>query len=280
MKFAVLITCYNRVDKTMICLRHLFDARLVADWSFDVWVNDDGCTDGTKVRVLREFPMIHFVKGSGHDYWCGGMRRSWRAAAQHFDYDGYLWLNDDTAVKPYVFEMLFGREGCGVNAEILVAATCGEDGVATYGGEDDSGFVVPDGTWRRIRQMNGNIVWVPRVVYKKLGNFPGYLTHALGDCDYSRRANTEGVPVMLAPHYGGVCEKNARIPAWKDPTMSLAARLKSLYSPLSGGEPRVLFRYCLEHDGFVTAMKLLVTNHLQACFPRLCAKKRRSRNNG
>lgn len=266
MKFAILITCFNRVEKTLECLRHLYAARLWRGMSFDVWLNDDRCTDGTGEKVVRDFPSVNIVQGSGHDYWCGGMRRAWDAASRHFDYDGFLWLNDDTMLNVDALEMLLGHDD---GKSILVGAVCSNSGKATYGGEDEKGFVTPDGTWHKLRQMNGNVVWVPKHVFKMLGNFPEYLTHSLGDSDYSRRAVECGISVFLSPCFVGICEANDRIPAWKNPSAQLVKRIKSLYSPLGGSEPPVLFRYCMKHDGWPTAVKLLITCHIRAMFPKL-----------
>jgi len=264
MKFAVLITCFNRVEKTLECLRHLYLCRLPDGVEFDVWLNDDGCTDGTGERVSKVFPTVNIIKGSGHDYWCGGMRRVWNAAARYFDYDGYLWLNDDTMVNADALEMLLAERS---GEKILVGAVCGKDGRATYGGEDSNGFVIPDGTWHRLRQMNGNVVWVPRSVFLRLGNFDRYWTHAYGDGDYSRTANEKGIGVYLTPAFIGVCEKNSRLVDWRNPDVPLIKRLKSLYSPLGYAQPIQMFRYCTKHDGIIYAIKLVIHNHLTALFP-------------
>lgn len=270
MKFAVLMTCFNRVETTLECLRHLFATRLPDSASFDVWLNDDGCTDGTSERVSKEFPMINVVKGSGCDYWCGGMRRVWDEASKHFDYDVYLWLNDDTMLNEDALEVLLSSSTA--NDSILVGAVCGRDGTATYGGEKAAGFYPPDGTWASIVQMNGNIVSVPRSVFNRLGNLPDYMTHSLGDCYYSRLAVKMGIPVLLSPAFIGVCEKNERIPAWKREDVPLAKRLKSLYSPLGGSEPKVVFRYRAKMFGVTMAAKVVLSNHLRAMFPGLWRK--------
>ena len=173
-------------------------------------------------------------------------------------------MNDDTMLNENALEIVLAQRG---REKILVGAVCGKDGKATYGGEDTKGFVIPDGTWHRLRQMNGNVVWVPRSVFRRLGNFPVFLTHSLGDCDYSRRAVEGGIDVLLSPSFIGVCEANTRIPVWKNPDAPLVNRFKSLYSPIGGSEPGVLFRYCLMHDGLFIAIKLLIGNHLRVLLP-------------
>ena len=268
MKFAVLITCFNRVDTTLECLQHLFVATLPRGFSFDVWLNDDGSTDGTTEHVIKNYPSVNLIKGSGHDYWCGGMRRAWSVAARACNYDGYLWLNDDTMLKENAFEVIFNAETQRWKDVILVGAVCGKDGEATYGGENGDGFYLPDGTWSSIIQMNGNIVFVPRSVFNRLGNFPDYMTHSLGDSYYSRLAVKVGIPVLLSPGFIGVCEKNLNVPAWKREDVPLLRRLKSLYSPLGGSEPMVVFRYRSKMFGVMEATRVVLSNHLRMLFPR------------
>ena len=274
MKIAVLMTCYNRVEKTLECLQYLYTAKLPQGVSFDVWLNDDGCTDGTGEKVAMEFSAVNIVKGSGRDYWCGGMRRVWNEASEHFDYDGYLWLNDDTMLNEDVFEIFFGAESVRYRNSILVGAICSKDGKTTYGGEKQDGFYPPDGTWAAIVQMNGNVVWIPRSVYKQIGNFPDYLTHTLGDSYYSRTAVKCGIPVLLSPIFIGRCERNVSMPAWKREDVPFLARLKNLYSPLGGSEPGVVFRYRAEMFGIWVAMRVVITNHLRAFFPRFWRERK------
>lgn len=38
---AVLMTCYNRVETTLRCLRGLFAQKLPEDVTLDAWLNDD-----------------------------------------------------------------------------------------------------------------------------------------------------------------------------------------------------------------------------------------------
>lgn len=267
MKFAVLMTCHNRVETTLECLAHLSAA--AKGHEYDVYLNDDGSTDGTGARVAADYPNVKIIRGSGRDYWCGGMRRAWSAAASSgVDYDGYLWLNDDTFLFPDGLRMLFAAPD--PDRTICVGAICSRDGkTATYGGEDArKGFLPPNGHWQALRQMNGNVVWVPRAVFARLGNLDRHWTHAMGDVDYSRTAVERGIPVLLTPQFTGSCERNERLAPWRDPRVPLLVRLKNLYSPLGYGEPYNMFRYCWRHDGPVTAILVWLSLHWKVLFPR------------
>lgn len=50
---ATILTCFNRKDKTLSCLRHLYDAQDYYNLKSEnkinvsVYITDDGCTDNT-----------------------------------------------------------------------------------------------------------------------------------------------------------------------------------------------------------------------------------------
>ena len=80
----MLVTVFNRCDITIQGLRRLYVAiaALPGDYFFDVYLTDDGCTDGTPKAVAAEFPDIHIVQGDGSLFWGGGMRLAWKAAVE------------------------------------------------------------------------------------------------------------------------------------------------------------------------------------------------------
>ena len=96
-RIAVLMACHNRVETTLCCLERLF-TNIVAD--LDVWLVDDGSSDGTGARVKERFPSVNVIRGTGSLYWARGMRLAWeRAVESHEHYDYFLWLNDDVVLR-------------------------------------------------------------------------------------------------------------------------------------------------------------------------------------
>ena len=108
---AAILTCFNRKEKTLSCLRHLYHALSQDDTTaLTVYLTDDGCTDGTAEAVRNQFPDkdIHILQGTGSLYWAGGMIFAWKEALKQRDaYDFYLLLNDDSFVKDNVFKELY-----------------------------------------------------------------------------------------------------------------------------------------------------------------------------
>ena len=70
---AVLMTVYNRREKTLKCLRNLFNQRIPTDFSLDVYLTNDGCKDGTPEALRSEFPQVRIIEGDGSLFWNRGM---------------------------------------------------------------------------------------------------------------------------------------------------------------------------------------------------------------
>ena len=92
---AVIMTCHNRRDSTLLCLKALYRQNPGEEIQVEVYLLDDGSTDGTSGAVKSEYPEVHVLNGDGSLFWNRGMHESFAAAIQKgFDY--YLWLNDDS----------------------------------------------------------------------------------------------------------------------------------------------------------------------------------------
>ena len=267
MQIAVLMTCYNRVETTLSSLRHLYATKLPEGVSFDVWLNDDASPDETGVKVKLAFPCVNVITGSGHDFWCGGMRRVWDAASKTCRYDGYLWLNDDTMLDVCALELLTER----VDGIVVGATQDATRTVTTYSGRGADGTrLEPNGEFQPCYAINGNAVFVSAKVFNVLGNFPAYLTHGIGDYDYAFRAKRVGFPIVLARRHVGLCAAKSAYAAWRNPDVSFSKRWKNLYSPIGGPEPHVFFRYNLVNFGFFVALRHWISQHTRVFFPRLC----------
>ena len=69
---AVILTCFNRKEKTVNCIRKLKAQENVEDIVF--LVVDDGSKDGTREAIEQLPYLVKILKGSGNFYWAGGMR--------------------------------------------------------------------------------------------------------------------------------------------------------------------------------------------------------------
>jgi GT2 family glycosyltransferase len=246
-RIAVLMTCYNRREKTLACLRALKEAsRATAGiHDTDVYLVDDGCTDGTADAVTRSFPDVRIVMGTGELYWCGGMRLAWREAAKRH-YDAYVWLNDDVVLFEEALTSLldtFERQKAVTGVYGIVVGSMVDSGGSkvTYGAVNKQGPIEPTREPLPVTHFNGNLVLVSAEAFDVLGNLSSWYRHGFGDMDYGCRAKAAGVPVWLAAGYAGVCNTNPP-PRWCSPKLSLWNRLKALHAP-TGCPPWELARF-------------------------------------
>jgi GT2 family glycosyltransferase len=242
-KIAVLLTCHNRKDKTLTCLEALLKNTIPIGYSLEVFLLDDGSTDGTSQAVHDSYSQVNIIKGDGNLFWNRGMRVAFSAAMKKgFDY--YLWLNDDTLLYPTAIQSLLETS---VNLKIkyaqsviVVGATEDEKGGRlTYGG------VVRASRWKRTaftlikpsevpvecETMNGNCVLIPDEVAQAVGGMEPEFAHAMGDLDYGLRARETGFFVWVMPGYAGTCANNPTSGSFNDPSLSVILRLRKMLQP-------------------------------------------------
>ncbi|PHK28356.1 hypothetical protein VF13_40810, partial [Nostoc linckia z16] len=105
-KIAVLITSHNRKEKTVACLHALFNCSIPTGYQINIFLVDDGSTDGTAEKVMFTFPAVRIINGNGDLYWNRGMHLAWRTALKSDTYDYFLWLNDDVTLFKTALEQL------------------------------------------------------------------------------------------------------------------------------------------------------------------------------
>jgi GT2 family glycosyltransferase len=236
---AVLMTCHNRCEATLACLRSLFGQR-TANLGLSVFLVDDGSSDGTAETVAKEFSKVNVIQGNGHLYWSGGMRLAFDVATRE-DADFHLWLNDDVVLDRDAIGLLLStyeetqrrRPG----PTIVVGAVMDPiSGTTTYSGLRRRSawhplrfeFVDPGPVPKLCDTMSGNVVLISRDAFEKLGAIDPAFVHTMGDCDYGLRLARIGGGVWLAAQHVGTCSRGDRLPHPAD--CSVIDRLRDIGS--------------------------------------------------
>lgn len=224
---AVIMTCFNRKEKTLSCLRHLYGAQEYYNShtgkciKLALYLTDDGCTDGTASAVKEAFPSqdITVQRSEGDLFWARGMNLSWKVAAgSDTQWDYYLLLNDDTDMTEECFSELLSTQLYSVShdgKEALVSgiiASKEDHNEITYGGEilltkftAKLQRLYPSKEPQRCDWTNANILMVPDSLFRKVGLFYPYL-HSCADSDYSVMARKAGFPVYVTAKVCGYCD--------------------------------------------------------------------------
>jgi glycosyltransferase involved in cell wall biosynthesis len=248
---AVLITCFNRRETTLRCLRALYEQQLPAGVSLRVLLTDDGSSDGTGDAVRMEFPQVTLLQGDGNLYWVGGTMMAWEAARPACF---YLWLNDDVVLRPGAIGLLLDVHfDSGDPATIAVGATCDPDsGATSTGGMQRRGWydvrvMDPADQPQMCDSINGNIVLVPRAAEERIGALDPAYTHFFADGDYGIRARAAGIPVLLAPGRLGECRLNPIANSSFDPGLPLRQRWQRMLGPKGYRPPRQWWAFVRAH---------------------------------
>lgn len=268
---AVLITIHNRKDYTLKSLESLFSQEgLNTNFKFDIFLVDDGSTDGSNDAIERLFPQVNILKADGSLYWNRGMRYAWENAVKTNDFDFFIWLNNDTFLFNYAISSLIKIYNNSSKLSIVAGACCNSDGLFSYGLKDINGLnILPNKSLINGYFMNGNCVLISKSVFCKIGFNDFKYTHAIGDYDYGLNAIKNGLNIITTDLYIAICEKNTTIPKWRDTNFSLYRRFKDLHSIKSYSNPSLLFHFNLKHFGFFRAFFVIFSNYLQLLFPKL-----------
>lgn len=256
---AVLMASHDRVATTLACLERLHtQSDLAAE--IEVFLVDDASTDGTASAVAERFADVHVLRGDGSLFWSGAMRIA-QTAARRIRPDFLLWLNDDVLLDPDALARLLETHRRlserGEPTAIVVGGLLDpDDGSISYAGVTRPDrlrparfeVVEPLDEARRCESMNGNLVLVPEVVFRRLDGFDGSYRHAMSDFDFGLRATAQGCGVWLAPGTFGTCRRDHADQPWSDPNLGLSRRVRVLLSP-KGLPPRDWLHFTRRHTG-------------------------------
>ena len=275
-----LITCFNRRDKTVACLRALGASEGLDSVVLRAVLVDDGSSDGTAQAVREEFPWVEIVVSDGSLYWCRGMHLAF-ATAMATGFDHYLWLNDDTMLKP---DALSGMLRCEaelrerIAAPVIIVGSTADPltGAPTYGGERRPSrlrpfsvrAVAPTEVAQRCDTLTGNVVLVPALAARRVGNLDSAFEHAMADTDYGLRAVRRGVQLWVAPRVQGTCAHNPVAGTYVDDSLSPSKRWQ-LMLDRKGLPWRSWLTFTRRHTGVMWPLyfawpyaKLLIGSHL------------------
>lgn len=236
MTIAVLLTTYNRRQKTLSCLENLKNQELPDDVRIRVFLTDDNSADGTAEAVLASFPETNLFHGNGKLFWAGGMRSTWKQAMLH-DPEYYLLLNDDTLLHDRAISTLLDMAAHD-NTSICIGSTCDDkSGELSYGGSKlispkywGGEKVFSETDTEEVDFANANIMLVPKAIVKRIGILSDRFTHSLADYDYCLKAKKNGFTIKLAPGFLGSCIDDHGN-NWKSANTTLKERIQYLKSP-------------------------------------------------
>lgn len=238
MKIAVLITVYNRREKTLKCLENLSNQTLPGNFELRIFVTDDKSTDGTTAAIKIFYPHVQVFKGNGFLYWAGGMRYTYKQSLPYKP-DYYLLLNDDTDLYKDAITNLINCVNNNASEPCICIGSTRDNTTKnhSYGGyfltsrhQWKSNVAYSDKECLHCDFGNANIMLISAGVIDNIGFLSESYTHSLADYDYTLQARKAGYEVLLAPGFLGECTDDHGN-NWKSAWVPLKERIKYLKSP-------------------------------------------------
>lgn len=272
MKVCVILTCFNRKEKTITCINALKNDDVNIDVLFIVV--DDCSTDGTVDAIKKLDIDAVVIEGTGNLFWAGGMRRAINEYLSiHKKFDYVLFVNDDVEFFPDTLSELID-ESKDMGNSVIVGATCDADGEFTYGAIRISDkkqryiyYDVMPGDKTKCDTFNCNCVLFPAEVLDSIGTFDSIYTHAIADLDYGLRVSRTGYSIFSSKKFVGVCERNAQKGTWKDTSLKRLDRIKKKESP-KGPPTKEWFHFVKKYFGVLKAIKYAITPYIRILFGR------------
>ncbi len=264
----VLVTCFNRKDKTEACIRSMVNGNPNCRFSFVVV--DDNSTDGT-VEMLERLGgevNIAVVRGTGGLFYSGGMRLAMQYAKQNsVDQAEYVLLvNDDVAWAQGCMEKLIAQS-VRQHGAVIVGATQDDAGKQSYGAiQYIKGIKYRMLTTQEANEnadtFNANCVLIPKDIFESTPIMDEKYVHSLGDFDYGLSINRRGGIIHTSEEYVGVCNRNSNVGTWTDPSLPIRQRIK-LKESAKGAPTRLWFYFLKKNFGIFRAVMCSWTPYIR-----------------
>ena len=219
-RLAIVSPVHNRRELTLQCLRSLsrIDSSGV---EINVYIVDDGCTDGTREAIEDNFPDVKIVQGTG-DLWYTAGTNLGVVAALKCKPDYVLCINDDSIFEERsILRMIecAQRHKRSVVGGLLLLwdAPHRVFQVApvwkTWKGGwqhwyEQTIWTIPENVWE-VDMIVGNCILYPAAVFEECGLLRPQVSAQYGDAEFTTRLKKAGWRLLIEPRARIFCQPNA-----------------------------------------------------------------------
>ena len=260
----IIMTCFNRKEKTVSCIKSLSKA-MDEEVTFRFIVVDDRSTDGT-IQALEELNCnVDIVTGTGNLFYTGGMYRGIAYAKQQYAAaDYYMLVNDDVEFDADKIQKMILSA---TPDEVLIGSTCDSNGEFSYGGtlyykRIKYRSIGPEEPTVACTTFNGNCALIAHDIFFAVGNIDSYYKHGMGDFDYGFQVSRLGYQIYVFNEFIGVCNSNPVAGTWNDRSLSRRERLR-LKESFKGLPYKDWFHYLKKNFGLRMAIIRSLTPYVK-----------------
>jgi len=273
MTILIILTCYNRKEKTEQCIKSIVNRKNFLDFTFIIV--DDLSTDGTidMLETLKDDYNVHIIVSDGNLFYSGGMRKGMSYALEKIqsNYDYILMINDDVLFFDQAIDKLVKKSIENQDA-VVVGATCDYERNLTYGAikyRDEKTIkyntIGIEDRFIECDTFNANCVLIPSLIFRNIGVIDKHYIHSLGDLDYGLRISRSGYKIYTSNEYVGYCMKNLSENTWNDRKLNIIERIK-LKESIKGAPLKPWFYFLKKNFSIRVALVKSITPFVKIIF--------------
>lgn len=202
-KIYVLTAVHNDIGDTRKLLKSLYSQTFK---NCEVYIVDDGSTDGTSSFIQKNYPQVNIIRGDGNLWWTGSLNLGLETILKIASNGDYVWtINNDCIFRNDVLQKLYNclkkiGNKMGIAGSIVLDSKTREVW--------DSGVVVG---WSKLRfsrstdakkidALSTKGTLYPIGVFKDIGLFDAkHFPHYFSDYEFSIRAKKNGYDLLICP---------------------------------------------------------------------------------
>lgn len=270
-KVVVALTCFNRREKTVNCVKKLVSENQRV--SFKFVVVDDNSSDDTVEELSKLQEDINIIQTEGNLYYSRGMRRAMEVILNTTEYlgsDYVLLVNDDVDFYSNSIEKIIDESN---RKFVIVGATCDSEGLQSYGAvvypkkNSIKAEKVLVGDHRKADTFNANCVLIPTDIFRTVGIIDEHYVHGLGDYDYGFSISRNGYSIYSSNEYVGKCDNNSKKNTWLDTSLTVMERIHKKES-VKGSPASIWWYYLKKNFGIFDAVKYSISPYVKILLKR------------
>lgn len=218
-RLAIIAPVHNRRELTLRCLRSLSRIDRTG-LDVQIYIVDDGCTDGTRESIEEDFPEVKIVQGTGDLWYTAGTNLGIVAALKH-NPDYVLCINDDSIFEEKCILRLIDcarRHQRSVVGGLLLlwdtphrvfqVAPVWRTGLGGWQHwQEQTIWTVPQAPWE-VDLIVGNCILYPAAVFADAGMMNPRVSAQYGDAEYTTRLKKRGWRLIIEPRARVFCQPN------------------------------------------------------------------------
>ena len=196
-KVYILTAVHNEINDTKKLFQCIYNQTYK---NLEVYLIDDGSTDGTANFISEKYPQVKMFKGDGNLWWTASLNLGLKSILKKANVNDYIWIvNNDCYFSEDILENLYNFSS--KHSKSIIGSLILDSETKRVW---DSGVKID---WKNFKFTSGGTdalstkgTLYPVQVFKEIGLFDAkHFPHYFSDYEFSIRAKRNGYKLLICP---------------------------------------------------------------------------------